>query len=68
MYNFISKSQLKDIAVRSCKTFVQGALAYAVVEYAKVQDVQTRNAFIVGLVAAGITAVWNAGIQIKKGI
>lgn len=68
MQNVVSKSQIKDIVVRSVKTFVQGALAYAVVEYANVKDVQTRNAFIFGAVAAGIAAVMNISIQIKRNI
>ena len=66
MKDFFSKSQVKDVVVRSVKTFIQGALAYAVVEYASVKDVQTRNAFIFGAVAAGIAAVMNISLQIKR--
>lgn len=51
--------QLKDIAVRAGKTFLQGAIAYGLLNYAAVQDVNGAKAFALGAVAAGVSAVWN---------
>lgn len=52
--------QLKDIAVRAGKTFLQGFLAYVLLSYASVQDVNSAKAFVLGAVAAGVSAVWNS--------
>lgn len=52
--------QLKDIAVRAGKTFLQGLLAYVLLSYASVQDVNSAKAFVLGAVAAGVSAVWNS--------
>lgn len=51
--------QLKDIGIRAFKTFVQGFVAYALLNFASVQDVNTAKAFVLGAVAAGISALWN---------
>lgn len=55
----------KDIAVRALKTFVQGALAYAAVNVATVQDQDSLKTFAVGAIAAGISLVWNSLSQLK---
>ncbi len=55
----------KDIAVRSAKTFVQGALAYALYNYATVDELGWQ-VFIIGAVAGGVSAVWNITIEVKK--
>jgi len=55
----------KDIAVRSAKTFVQGALAYALYNYASVDELGLQ-VFVVGVIAAGVSAIWNITIEVKK--
>lgn len=56
----------KDIAVRAGKTFVQGALAFAVINWATVQDRDTFKTFAVGALAAGVSLAWNSLAQLKK--
>jgi hypothetical protein len=55
----------KDIAVRSAKTFVQGALAYALYNYASVDELGLQ-VFVIGAIAAGVSAIWNITIEVKK--
>lgn len=55
----------KDIAVRSAKTFVQGALAYALYNYSSVDELGLQ-VFVVGVIAAGVAAIWNITIEVKK--
>jgi len=55
----------KDIAVRSAKTFVQGTLAYILYNYARVDELGLQ-VFIVGAIAAGVAAIWNITIEVKK--
>ena len=56
----------RDIAVRAGKTFVQGALAYAVANWATVQSADSLKTFAVGALAAGVSLVWNSLAQLKK--
>lgn len=58
--------QVKTIAVKSAKTFVQAALAYAAVNFVLIKDRDTAKAFAIGLLAAGISAVWNTGISVYQ--
>jgi len=58
--------QIKPIITKALKTFVQAALAYATVNFALVQDRDTAKAFIVGALAAGISAVWNIGLGVYE--
>jgi len=58
--------QVKTIAVKSAKTFVQAALAYAAVNFVLIKDRDTAKAFAIGLLAAGISAVWNTGISVYE--
>lgn len=55
----------KDIAVRSAKTFVQGALAYALLNYANADELGW-SVFIIGVIAGGVSALWNITIEVKK--
>lgn len=55
----------RDIAVRASKTFVQGALAFAVVNWSTVQDTDTLKTFAVGALAAGVSLLWNSLSQLK---
>lgn len=55
----------KDIAVRSAKTFVQGALAYALYNYTRVDELGLQ-VFIIGVIAGGLSAIWNITIEVKK--
>lgn len=56
----------KDIAIRAGKTFVQGALAFAVVNWATVQDRDTLKTFAIGALAAGLSLAWNSLSQLKN--
>lgn len=56
----------KDIAVRAGKTFIQAAVAYAAVNFALVQDKDGYKTFLTGLVAAGVSAVWNTIVLVKN--
>ena len=58
--------QVKTIAVKSAKTFVQAALAYAAVNFVTVKDQDTAKVFVIGLLAAGISAIWNTGVGIYE--
>lgn len=60
------KDQAKTIAIKAAKTFVQAALAYAAVNFVVVKDRDTAKTFAVGLLAAGISAVWNTGLGVYK--
>ncbi len=50
----------KDIAVRALKTFVQAFLAFTAAGVVGVVDWNTLKALLIGGVAAGISAAWNA--------
>lgn len=56
----------KDIAVRAGKTFIQGALAFAVVNWATVQGRDTLKTFAVGAFAAGFSLAWNSVLAYKN--
>lgn len=60
------KEQAKTIAIKAAKTFVQAALAYAAVNFVVIKDRDTAKAFTVGLLAAGISAVWNTGLGVYE--
>lgn len=60
------KDQAKSIAIKALKTFVQAALAFAAVNFVLVKDRDTAKAFAVGLLAAGISAVWNTGLGVYE--
>lgn len=60
------KDQAKTIAIKAAKTFVQAALAYAAVNFVVIKDRDTAKAFAVGLLAAGISAVWNTGLGVYE--
>jgi glucose dehydrogenase len=60
------KDQAKSIAIKALKTFVQAALAFATVNFVLVKDRDTAKAFAVGLLAAGISAVWNTGLGVYE--
>lgn len=50
---------VKDIAVRALKTFVQAFFAALAVSVATVSNTDTAKVALVGAVAAGISAVMN---------
>lgn len=52
------KAQLKDIAIRAGKTFVQAFIAALAV--ANVSDLNSVKAAVIAAVAAGVSAVWNS--------
>lgn len=54
-----SELDVKDIAVRALKTFVQAFFAALAVSVATVSDQDTAKIALVGAVAAGISAVMN---------
>jgi len=54
-----SELDVKDIAVRALKTFVQAFFAALAVSVATVSDQDTARIALVGAVAAGISAVMN---------
>lgn len=60
------KDQAKSIAIKALKTFVQAALTFATVNFVLVKDRDTAKAFAVGLLAAGISAVWNTGLGVYE--
>lgn len=60
------KDQAKSIAIKALKTFVQAGLAFATVNFVLVKDRDTAKAFAVGLLAAGISAVWNTGLGVYE--
>lgn len=51
---------MNDVAERALKTFCQAFLATLAVAVSTVHDFPTAKAAVVGAVAAGISAVWNA--------
>lgn len=50
------KAVWKSVAIRAIVTFIQAAVAYGVVTNWQYSD---RDAFIAGLVGAGLSAVYN---------
>jgi hypothetical protein len=54
-----SELDVKDIAVRALKTFVQAFFAALAVSVATVSDQDTARIALIGAVAAGISAVMN---------
>lgn len=60
------KEQAKTIAIKASKTFVQAALAYAAVNFVLIKDRDTAKTFTIGVLAAGISAVWNTGIVVYE--
>jgi ABC-type transporter Mla MlaB component len=54
-----SELDVKDIAVRALKTFVQAFFAALAVSVATVSNTDTAKVALVGAVAAGISAVMN---------
>jgi len=60
------KDQAKTIAIKALKTFIQAGLAYATINFVLVKDRDTAKAFAVGLLAAGISAVWNTGLGVYE--
>lgn len=60
------KDQAKSIAIKALKTFVQAGLAFATVNFVLVKDRDTAKAFAVGILAAGISAVWNTGLGVYE--
>ena len=57
---------MNDITIRAFKTFIQAFLATLAVSVATVSDTNTAKAALVGAVAAGVSAAWNAILQIKS--
>jgi hypothetical protein len=52
------KDQVKDIAVRALKTFVQAFIAALAV--ANFTDQSNYKAVLIGAVSAGVSATWNS--------
>jgi len=60
------KDQAKTIAIKALKTFIQAALAYAAINFVTIKDKDTAKVFAIGLLAAGISAVWNTGVTVYE--
>lgn len=58
------KPQLKDIAVRAGKTFIQAFIASLAV--ATQTDFSNYKAVLIAAVSAGVSAVWNSLLAIKS--
>lgn len=57
---------MKDILVRTAKTFVQAFLGLLLVGYAGVVDKDTAFALLVAAVIAGLTAVHNSLLKVTE--
>ena len=57
---------VKDIAVRAFKTFIQAFFAALAVSVATVSNTDTAKIALVGAVAAGISAVMNTAKGLMK--
>lgn len=55
----MSEQQFLALLVRAFKTFVQAALAFALLGLANIATVAAAKALIIAAVAAGISAVFN---------
>lgn len=58
------KPQLKDIAVRAGKTFIQAFIASLAV--ATQTDFSNYKAVLIAAVSAGVSAVWNSLLAVKS--
>lgn len=58
--------EVKDVAIRALKTFVQAAVAVLVAGYASATDIDGVKALAVGAIAAGVSAAWNAVLTYKS--
>lgn len=58
------KPQIKDIAVRAGKTFIQAFIASLAV--ATQTDFSNYKAVLIAAVSAGVSAVWNSLLAIKS--
>ena len=56
---------IKDIAIRSAKTFAQAFFGALAVSVAGVVDWNTGKAALIAAASAGIAAAWNAVLQGK---
>lgn len=62
----IQSNKVKDVAVRSIKTFVQAFLATLSVQVVSIDSWDAIKPVIVASVAAGVSAVWNTALEIRK--
>lgn len=60
------QDKIKDVAVRSIKTFVQAFLATLSVQVVSIDSWDAIKPVIVASVAAGVSAVWNTALEIRK--
>lgn len=58
------KPQIKDIAVRAGKTFIQAFIASLAV--ATQTDFSNYKAVLIAAVSAGVSAVWNSLLAVKS--
>jgi hypothetical protein len=57
---------VKDILVRSVKTFLQAFFGTLAVNIATVKDADTGRAALIAAAAAGIAAVWNTAKELIR--
>ena len=62
----IQSNKVKDVVVRSAKTFVQAFLATLSVQVVSIDSWDAIKPVIVASVAAGVSAVWNTALEIKR--
>lgn len=62
----IQSNKVKDVVVRSAKTFVQAFLATLSVQVVSIDSWDAIKPVIVASVAAGVSAVWNTALEIRK--
>lgn len=62
----VRQDKVKDVAVRSIKTFVQAFLATLSVQVVSIDSWDAIKPVIVASVAAGVSAVWNTALEMRK--
>lgn len=62
----IQSNKVKDVVVRSAKTFIQAFLATLSVQVVSIDSWDAIKPVIVASVAAGVSAVWNTALEMRK--
>lgn len=62
----VRQDKIKDVAIRSAKTFIQAFLATLSVQVVSIDSWDAIKPVIVASVAAGVSAVWNTALEMRK--